>query len=298
MSKNHRFQEKKFLVEPKDELRLNKCSTSAGKELKDKAQAVEELAADVSALQAAQQVLYASNSHSLLVIFQGMDAAGKDGTIRHVMGAVNPQGCRVYSFKAPNSTEVQHHFLWRATPCLPERGMISLFNRSYYEETIVVRVHPEFLVPQRLPQLSSTKPRTLERLWKQRFQEINEFEQALANNGTLVLKFFLHISRKEQKARFLERLNDREKHWKFNSGDLRERELWGQYEEAFEQTLKNTSTRWAPWYVIPADDKWYARAAVADIIASRLEALDLQYPTVPSEELAKFEQFRRHLAAD
>ncbi len=298
MGSNHRFAEEKFRVKLGDKLDLSKWSTKAGKELKDKTHAAEELAVDVSALQAAQQILFASDSHSLLVIFQGMDAAGKDGTIRHVMGGVNPQGCRVYAFKAPNSNELQYHYLARAMPCLPARGMISLFNRSYYEEVLVVRVHPEFLLPQKLPKLKSLKPKTLEKLWEQRYKEINAFEQSLANQGTLILKFFLHLSAEEQKERFLERLNEPEKNWKFNGGDLAERQLWPQYQVAFEQTLKHTSTKSAPWYVIPADDKWYARAAIADIIASQLEALDLKYPEVVAEEQAKFADYAKQLNAE
>jgi len=295
MVKGHRFSESKFVVERGSKLNLSERSTRAGKELRDKAHAAEELAADVSSLRLAQQLLYASNTRSLLVILQGMDTAGKDGTVRHVMSGVNPQGCRVYPFKAPNSTELEHHFLTRAVPCLPARGMISLFNRSYYEEVLVVRVHPEFLIPQKLPKLKSLKPKNLEKLWQQRFQEINAFERSLAQQGTLILKFYLHLSPAEQKERLLERLNEPEKFWKFNPGDLAERKLWPDYQHAFEQALTHTSTKWAPWYVIPADDKWYARAAIADIIAARLEGLDLQYPTIAEEQQNQFADFIRQL---
>ncbi|MFN3191140.1 MAG: PPK2 family polyphosphate kinase [Aureliella sp.] len=291
----HRFNETKFQVGSSSKLNLAKRSTSAGKELKGKADGYERLAEDVGALKEAQQVLYASGTHSLLIIFQGMDAAGKDSTIRHVMGAINPQGCRVYSFKAPNDTELAHHFLWRPVPCLPERGMISIFNRSYYEETLVVRVHPQFLLPQRLPGVDIEKPKSLERLWKRRFQEINSFEQTLALNGTMVLKFYLHVSRDEQKERFLERLTNPEKHWKFNARDLAERALWREYRKAFEETLTATSTKYAPWYVIPADNKWYMRAAIADIIAAKLESLDLQYPEVDGEEQSRFAELEAKL---
>lgn len=295
MSKSHRFSESKFVVEIGEKLDLSKRSTGAGKELKDKTHAAEELAVDVSALQSAQQLLYASDSHSLLVILQGMDASGKDGTIRHVMSGVNPQGCRVYSFKAPNATELKSHFLFRAVPCLPERGMISLFNRSYYEEVLVVRVHPEFLAPQKLAKLKSIKPKALEKLWQQRYREINAFERTVASQGTQILKFYLHVSPNEQKERLLERLNDPKKHWKFNAGDLAERKLWPKYQTAFQDALTHTSTKWAPWYVIPADDKWYARAAIADIIAAKLESLDMQFPTVSDEEQAKFAEFAAEL---
>lgn len=293
--KKHKFDEKRFIVEPKEKLNLSKRPNQAGKELGGKDAGIEALAQDVSYLQLAQEVLYASGSHSLLLIFQGMDAAGKDSTIRHVMGAINPQGCRVYSFKAPNDTELQHHFLWRPMPCLPGRGMISIFNRSYYEETLVVRVHPEFLGPQKIPGVDPNKPKSLGKLWRQRYREINAFESSLVANGTLVLKFFLHVSPDEQRERFMDRLTESEKHWKFNSGDLAERKLWPQYQMAFEETLSNTSTKAAPWFVIPADNKWYMRAAIADIIAARLEDLDLDFPEVDPEEAKQFDLFIEQL---
>lgn len=296
--KKHRFDEQKFVVNPGEKLSLAKRSTKAGKDLRSKSKGLETLANDVSALQEAQQVLYADGSRSLLIIFQGMDAAGKDGTIRHVMGAINPQGCRVYSFKAPNETELKHHFLWRPMPCLPEKGMISIFNRSYYEEVLVVRVHPEFIVPQNLPDVETNKARSLSKLWKQRFKEINALESSLAANGTMVLKFYLHVSQDEQKERFLERLTDPEKYWKFNSRDLSERALWKEYRSAFEEALSATSTKHAPWYVIPADNKWYMRAAVADIISAKLESLDLQYPEVEPDESAKFQEYADKLRTE
>ncbi len=298
MGKKHRFDHKKFLVDPEDKLNLSKRPTTAGKELNDKLHAAETLAADVSQLQQMQELLYASNTHSLLIIIQGMDTAGKDGTVRHVMGGVNPQGCRVYSFKAPNDVEREHHFLWRAAPLLPERGMISIFNRSYYEEVVTVRVHPEFLIPQRLPSIKSLKPKSLEKLWKQRYKEILGFERTLIHNGTAVIKFFLHVSQDEQKQRLLDRLQEPDKHWKFNAQDLSERKLWPEYQAAFEDALSHTSTLDAPWYIIPADDKWYARAAVADIIAATLESLDLQYPQVDKDQQANFEHYIRQLQGD
>jgi PPK2 family polyphosphate:nucleotide phosphotransferase len=295
MAKKHRFDDSKFLVEPEKSLDLSKRSTKAGKELVDKQLAVEALAADVSSLQEQQRVLFASKEHSLLIIIQGMDTAGKDGIIRHVMGAINPQGCRVYSFGAPNSTETRHHFLWRPGPCLPEKGMISLFNRSYYEEVLVVRVHPEFLEPQQIPGLRIDKAKSLEKLWQQRYKEIRAFERALVGNGTQVVKFYLHISPEEQKARLLERLKQPDKNWKFNARDLEERKLWPQYMAAFEQCLENTSTKEAPWFVIPSDDKWYARAAVADILAANLERLGLQFPEVSEATKAEFANYAQQL---
>ena len=291
----HRFDPNKFLVKPGSKLNLAKRPTDAGKDLTDKEHGLETLSQDVSLLQELQQVLYAAGSHSLLIIFQGMDAAGKDGTIRHVMGAVNPQGCRVYSFKAPNDAELQHHFLARPVPCLPARGMISIFNRSYYEEVLVVRVHPEFLGPQNLPRIDVKSNASLNKLWKRRFSEIKAFEESLANNGTMILKFFLHVSRDEQKERFLERLTDPEKHWKFNSRDLAERALWPKYVKAFESALSETSTKNAPWFVIPADNKWYMRAAIADIIATRLEDLELEYPEVDPRESDDFAAYAEQL---
>lgn len=295
MAKKHRFDESKFIVEPEKSLDLAKRTSKAGKELVDKQIAMEALAADVTSLQEQQAVLFASKQYSLLIIIQGMDAAGKDGTVRHVMGAINPQGCRVYSFGPPNSTEVKHHFLWRPSPYLPEKGMISLFNRSYYEEVLAVRVHPKFLEPQQIPGLKIDKPKSLEKLWEQRYKEMRTFERALFNNGTLVLKFYLHVSREEQRSRLLERLKDPEKYWKFNPRDLEERKLWKEYTTAFEECMESTSTEEAPWFIIPADDKWYARAAIADIIAARLEKLGLEYPDVTDEQKAEFATYIQQL---
>jgi len=295
MPAKHRFKPSKFFVDPKKPLDLSKRSTRAGKELDDKEHGQEALAADVEALKDSQRRLYASDSHSLLIILQGMDAAGKDGTIRHVMGGVNPQGCRVYSFKAPSSKELEHHFLARPVPCLPARGMISIFNRSYYEEVLVVRVHPEFLEPQRLPGVDIRKKSSLNKLWKRRFREIRAFEQTLVSHGTHVLKFYLHLSMDEQRERFLERLTMPEKYWKFNAGDLSERKLWSDYRSVFEDALTSTSTAETPWYAIPADNKWYARAAIADIIAQKLESLDLQYPEVESDVQARYDDYAEQL---
>lgn len=295
MAKKHRFDESKFIVEPEKSLDLAKRTSKAGKELVDKQIAMEALAADVTSLQEQQAVLFATKQYSLLIIIQGMDAAGKDGTVRHVMGAINPQGCRVYSFGPPNSTEVKHHFLWRPSPYLPEKGMISLFNRSYYEEVLAVRVHPKFLEPQQIPGLKIDKPKSLEKLWEQRYKEMRTFERALFNNGTLVLKFYLHVSREEQRSRLLERLKDPEKFWKFNPRDLEERKLWKEYTTAFEECMESTSTEEAPWFIIPADDKWYARAAIADIIAARLEKLGLEYPDVTDEQKAEFATYIQQL---
>lgn len=295
MNKQHRFDESRFKVCPDRKLELSKISTKSGDELNNKHVAAEALAADVSALQQQQELLYASKTHSLLIIIQGMDTSGKDGIIRHVMGAVNPQGCRVYSFGPPNSTEQKHHFLWRPGPCLPERGMISLFNRSYYEEVLVVRVHPNFLQPQNIPGLDLEKSKSLSKFWDRRYKEIRTFERSLTHHGTVVLKFFLHLSSSEQRDRLLDRLREPAKHWKFNPGDLEERKLWPLYQEAFQQCLQETSTKFAPWYVIPADDKWYARAAVADIVAAKLESLELKLPEVSEVQRSQFSGYIKQL---
>ena len=278
----HRFDANKFRVKESESIKLRKISTKAGDELAKK-QGVEALTLDNNALQESQNRLFASGHQSMLIVLQGMDASGKDGTVRHVISGVNPQGCRIFGFRAPNAEELQHHFLWRPMRFLPAHGMISIFNRSYYEEVIVVRVHPEFLGPQNLPPYKN-----LGDLWNRRYEEIRMFEQTLVNSGTSVLKFFLHVSQDEQKARMLERLTQPAKRWKFNERDLEERKLWDKYQEAIEDALPATSTKSAPWYVIPADDKWYARAAIADIIAAHLESLDLEYPKVSEQDEAKF----------
>jgi PPK2 family polyphosphate:nucleotide phosphotransferase len=281
--KKHRFDPKKFRVKEGESLKLSKIATKAGSELEGKSQGIESLEKDLEQLQEAQERLFASGQRSLLVILQGMDTSGKDGIIRHVFRGLNPQGCRVIGFRAPNSEELGHHFLWRPMRFLPPKGLVSIFNRSYYEEVLVVRVHPKFLDAQNL-----MPTKKLSDLWKRRYEEIRMFEKTLVESGTSVLKFYLHISRDEQRKRLLERLETPEKHWKFNAGDLAERKLWKEYEQAFEEALAATSTKQAPWYVIPADDKWYARASVADLIASHLESLDLEYPAVSKEELAKY----------
>ncbi len=239
-------------------------------------------------LDAAQELLYASDTHSVLLVFQAMDAAGKDGTIRHVMSGVNPQGCQVYSFKKPSTEELDHNFLWRYMKALPERGRIGIFNRSYYEDVLVVKVHPEWLGP-------GQPANPNEKFWENRYEDINNFEKHLARNGTLVLKFFLHVSKGEQKRRFLERLNNPDKHWKFSEADMAEREHWKDYQKAFEEALSATSTRRAPWHVIPADRKYVARALVADIVCTAIQDLKLEFPKVSAEKMAKLAAARERL---
>ena len=238
-----------------------------------------------------QQRLYASDKYSVLLVFQAMDAAGKDSTIRAVMSGVNPAGCQVFSFKQPSAEELDHDFLWRSAKRLPQRGRIGVFNRSYYEETLVVRVHPEYLRSQKLPGKIN-----LDELWQKRFESIRDHEKHLAHSGTIVLKFWLNVSREEQHKRFLARLDDPRKNWKFSEGDLAESELWEDYMHAYEQTLNATSRPWAPWYAIPADDKRYMRLRVAEIVVETLRKLNLKYPEVSQQQLAKMQEFRKLLA--
>ncbi len=240
-----------------------------------------------------QERLYASDQYSVLLIFQGRDAAGKDGTIKHVMSGVNPQGCQVFSFKAPSKEELDHNYLWRCWKALPERGRIGIFNRSYYEEVLVVRVHPQILSAQRIPQHLLTDD-----IWQQRYQDINAFERHLSRNGTVILKFFLNVSYDAQRQRFLERLEDPSKHWKFSDRDLHERQYWDQYTVAIEEMLSATSTPWAPWYVMPADDKWPMRALVGHIITERLERLELKRPEVSPEKRTLFTDAIKQLKND
>jgi len=258
---------------------------------KPKAQAA--LTASVELLAKLQDKLYAHDRWSVLIIFQAMDAAGKDGAIKHVMSGVNPQGCEVSSFKAPSAEELDHDFLWRCAKRLPERGRIGIFNRSYYEETLVVRVHPNFLAGQKLPPDLKSKD-----LWKRRFQDITNFERYLSHNGILVLKFFLHVSKEEQRQRFLARIDDAGKNWKFSLNDVREREHWDEYMEAYEDTIRHTASKHAPWYVVPADNKWFTRLVVASAIVTNLKSLDLDYPTLNEEELQQLAEAKQALATD
>jgi PPK2 family polyphosphate:nucleotide phosphotransferase len=265
-----------------------------------RAEATADLEANLAALAAAQELFYASNTYAALVVIQAMDAAGKDGLIKHVMSGLNPQGCQVFAFKQPSDEELDHTFLWRCMKALPERGRIGIFNRSYYEEVLVVRVHPELLGYQRLPVLARHKPGADpgDTFWQDRHEDINAFERHLTRNGTVVLKFFLHVSKEEQRRRFLDRLTAPGKQWKFSAADLPERARWDDYMRAYEATLSATSTEWAPWYVIPADRKWMARALVAGILTSAIEGLDLRIPEPSSEERSALDEARRQLEAE
>ncbi|MCX6460429.1 MAG: polyphosphate kinase 2 family protein [Actinobacteria bacterium] len=257
-----------------------------------KAFATELLSENLADLAELQDRLYASDTHSLLLIFQAMDAAGKDGTIKHVMSGINPQGCQVFSFKSPSKEELDHDFLWRTTKSLPERGRIGIFNRSYYEEVLVVRVHPGFLDAQHIPGLKVGPA-----LWKQRYESINDFEQHLTRNGTVVLKFFLNVSHEEQRERFLARIDDPTKNWKFSSADLSESMKWDEYMKAYQECIRATSTDAAPWWVIPADRKFVARSIVSGIVRQTLEDLNLKYPVMPPEEMARLADSRDQLVA-
>jgi PPK2 family polyphosphate:nucleotide phosphotransferase len=258
----------------------------------DKPQAKEALAMGVEVLAEMQDMLYAQDRWAVLLIFQAMDAAGKDGAIKHVMSGINPQGCQVFSFKAPTSEDLDHDYLWRCIKCLPERGRIGIFNRSYYEETLVVRVHREFLEKQKLPPDLITKD-----IWQERFQDIRSFERYLTRNGVAIRKFFLHVSNKEQKKRFLERIEEPEKNWKFSANDAKERQHWKDYMEAYEDMIQNTATKAAPWYVVPADNKWFTRVVVAAAVIEALDDLNLHYPKVDEAKLKELAAAKRALQA-
>ena len=260
-------------------------------EIKERAR--QTLDQNLAELAEAQNLLYADDRYSVLIVLQAMDAAGKDGTIKHVMSGVNPQGCQVFSFKKPSAEELDHNFLWRYSRCLPERGRIGIFNRSYYEDVLVVKVHPELLTAQRLPVDTNKK-----KFWRKRYEDINAFERHLVSNGTVILKFFLNVSKDEQKRRFLERLDRPEKNWKFSPADLAERAHWGKYMRAYADCLSATSTKWAPWYVVPADHKWAGRAVVADVITSTLRSLGLEYPEVNDEQRANLAAAKEQLLAE
>jgi PPK2 family polyphosphate:nucleotide phosphotransferase len=271
-------------IDPKNTLDLS---------AEDRPRAKEALASGVEVLTELQDILYAQDRWSLLLIFQAMDAAGKDGAIKHVMSGVNPQGCQVFSFKAPSAEDLDHDFLWRCSKNVPERGRIGIFNRSYYEEVLVVRVHPELLARQRVPLELVNKD-----IWDQRYRDIRSFERYLCNNGIVVRKFFLHVSRKEQKRRFLERIDNKEKNWKFSAADAQERGFWKDYMEAYEDMIRNTATKEAPWYVVPADNKWFTRIVVAAAVIETLDSLGVKYPKVDKEKLAELARVKKNLLAE
>jgi len=281
-----------FLVTPGKKFRLADHDPASTGKL-DKPQAEKRLQKARERMHDLQEKLFAQDEWALLVIFQAMDGAGKDSTIEHVMSGLNPAGCQVFSFKAPSAEELDHDFMWRTTRCLPERGRIGVFNRSYYEEVLVVRVHPEFLEGQKLPRGLVT-----DRIWAERFEDINAFERYVTRQGVAILKFFLNVSRGEQRRRFLARLDEPEKNWKFSLEDCSKRALWGEYMAAYEDMIAHTSTEHAPWHVIPADKKWFMRATVAETIVAAMEALDLSFPTLSEKQKTKLEEARSLLTAE
>ena len=286
-----------FLAEPGTFDSLKKFSTHETPDVSGKEEAKEIMDSYFAKMQVLQDKLYAGNCYSLLLIFQAMDAAGKDSTIKHVMSGINPQGCQVYSFKQPSPEELEHDFLWRTTKCLPERGRIGIFNRSYYEEVLIVKVHPQIIPGQKLPGIESVdkiKPD----FWSNRYESINDLEKHLTRNGTVILKFFLNVSREEQAERFLKRINEPGKNWKFSIGDIAERKAWDDYQKAYESMIRHTSTKNAPWYVIPADKKWYMRLVVSEIILQRLESLGLKYPELTDKQKEELIRGKQLLTAE
>ncbi|NOT46130.1 MAG: polyphosphate kinase 2 family protein [Acidobacteria bacterium] len=284
----------KFLIKEGTKLDLKKHATDFTADYTDKKEAVKDLEKNVAKLRELQDVLYAQDSSSLLIIFQAMDAAGKDSAIEHVMSGVNPQGCQVVSFKQPSAEERDHDYLWRCQKALPERGKIGIFNRSHYEEVLVVRVHPEILQGSQLAaDLKSDKE-----IWKKRFKHIRDWEDHLAENGTHILKFFLNVSKDEQKQRFLDRINEPDKNWKFAMGDVKERGFWNDYMKAYTDAIQATSTGKSPWYVIPADKKWFTRLAVSEIVVKKLESMNLAYPTVSEAHKAELAEAKKMLESE
>jgi PPK2 family polyphosphate:nucleotide phosphotransferase len=283
----------RFRVRPGQTVHLRQYRPDDISPFKHKRKTASRLQRGLQRLAVLQERLYAHHRWAVLLIFQAMDAAGKDSAIKHVMSGLNPQGTQVYSFKRPSDEELDHDYLWRTTRALPERGRIGIFNRSYYEEVLIVRVRPDVLGRQRLP-ASLVTPR----LWRDRCEDINAFERYLTRNGTIIRKFFLHVSKEEQRRRFLERLDDPSKHWKFNAGDIDERDRWGQYVRAYEQALTRTSTRHAPWFIVPADHKWFTRLVIAELVVQALESLDLAFPAATKEQLEALAQARQRLGAE
>ncbi len=284
----------KFVVPQGKKLNLKTHKTDFTGNYTDKENAIDDLRKNIARLSELQDVLYAENKHAILIIFQAMDAAGKDSAIKHVMSGLNPQGTEVYSFKQPSLEELDHDYLWRSMRVLPSRGRIGIFNRSYYEEVLVVRVHPEILRFQQLPD----KMRDDKNIWKKRYEQIRNFEEYLAENGVSVLKFFLNVSKDEQKKRFLKRINTPEKNWKFSASDAKERAFWDDYMQAYEDAIEATSTKAAPWHIVPADNKWFTRVVVSEIIAQKLESLDMKYPVLNEEHLKQLAEAKKILESE
>lgn len=283
----------KIIAKPGEKHKVSKFDTdfTAGLTKKDAKKLLEK---NVKKMAKLQDMLYAHDKYAVLIIFQAMDAAGKDGTIKHVMSGVNPQGCQVYSFKQPSAEDLDHDYLWRIYKCLPERGRIGIFNRSHYEDVLVAKVHPSIVLNGKLPDITTVEDVDA-KFWEERYHQINHFEKHLVENGTIVLKFFLNVSHEEQEKRFLARLDDESKNWKFSASDLKERQYWDDYMSAYSDMLTNTSTDKAPWYVIPADNKWFMRYAVGQIICDRMSELDLHYPVLSDEDKKEIESAKKIL---
>jgi PPK2 family polyphosphate:nucleotide phosphotransferase len=285
---------KKLMVKPGEPIALKNYSTKYDGDTLKKKQASDLLELGRKHLAEVQDKLYAQNLYSVLIIFQAMDAAGKDSTVKHIMSGFNPLGVKVHSFKTPSVQELDHHYLWRHTLALPGRGEIAIHNRSHYENVLVTRVHPEYILKEHLPGIDSLA-NIDEKFWRRRFKQINRFEKNLAQNGTIILKFFLNVSKEEQKKRFLERIDEPEKNWKFSFGDIKERAMWDNYQSAYEEAINATSTKYAPWYIIPADDKWYTRLAIAAVIHRQFEALKIDYPKINDTQKNELLKARRLL---
>jgi PPK2 family polyphosphate:nucleotide phosphotransferase len=284
----------RFRVKPGSPLDLGDHPAGFTGELSDKRQAKDLLAENIERLSRLQDTLYAQDIYSLLVVFQAMDAAGKDSVIEHVMSGINPQGCHVVSFKAPSDEELDHDYLWRCQRALPERGKIGIFNRSHYEEVLVVRVHPEILAAQHLPESVKTSPD----IWNDRYRQIRDWERTLVENGTHIVKFFLNVSKDEQRQRFLDRIDEPDKNWKFSSRDVKERALWDEYMHAYTDAISATSTDIAPWYIIPADRKWFTRVAVSEVLVQKLESMSLEYPKLSAAGQADLEEAKKMLESE
>lgn len=297
MAKQKLIKLDEYLVKPGKKIKLKSFSTSAKNKPLEKARGEELLAMGIQELANLQDMLYAHNEYSVLIVFQAMDAAGKDGTIKHLMSGLNPSGVKVSSFKTPSSTELDHDYFWRHYKELPARGEIGIFNRSHYENVLVTKVHPEYILNEKIPGINTVKDIKKE-FWDNRYAQIRRFEKNLAENGTIILKFFLHVSKEEQKKRFLDRIDDPKKNWKFSLADMKERAYWDQYQAAYEEMFNQTSTDYAPWYVIPADDKWYMRILVGLAIYEQFHKLNIEYPTVSKETKAALLKAKEVLLAE